>query len=91
MKSDKAQETPAQVVARVRKRIKTEGLDAAVEALISVCRDPKAPAPAKATAATTLMRSGGMFDRKEDDLDGMEPHEMDGAQLARAVRAAMAK
>lgn len=44
-------------------QIDTVGLPAAFEALVAVCKDPKAPAPSKATAGTTLFRAGGLFDK----------------------------
>lgn len=64
----------------VRHRVQTEGVEAAVEALISVCRDKSAPAPAKSTAGTSLLRAAGFFDRDSSSQD-KEPHEMTAAEL----------
>jgi hypothetical protein len=35
----------------------------AVRALTGVCSDPRAPAPAKATAGSALLRAGGFFEK----------------------------
>lgn len=69
-------------------RIHTEGVQAAYEAALSVCRDPKAPAPARATASATLFRVAGYFDRKGDGDRDKEPHEMTAEELAKAIRGA---
>src|SRR5690349_17735372 len=60
---------------RARHLLQTEGVVAAVEALVGVCRDPKAPAPAKSTAGTSLLRASGFFDRAVNEPD-KELHEM---------------
>lgn len=39
----------------------------AVKALVSVCRDPRAPAPAKATSGAALLRAGGHFEKFDVD------------------------
>lgn len=67
-------------------KIHTEGVLAAYEAALSVCRDPKAPAPARATASATLFRVAGYFDRKGEGDRDKEPHEMTPEELTRAVR-----
>lgn len=80
-------ETPAEAVERVRHRIRVEGVDKAVTALIGACDDPKTPVTAKVQAGTALLRAGGLFDKPgEHDGDEKEPHEMSAAELARAVR-----
>ena len=61
------EETPREARHRLRELIQTEGADAAYQALVNVCRDPKAAAPAKATAGTSLLRAGGFFDKNDDD------------------------
>lgn len=63
-----------------RHRVQTDGVEAAVDALISVCRDPNAPAPAKSTAGTSLLRAAGFFDRDSSQQE-KEPHEMTAAEL----------
>lgn len=65
---------------RARHMLQTEGVVAAVEALVSVCRDPKAPAPAKSTAGTSLLRASGFFDRAANEPD-KELHEMTFEEL----------
>lgn len=80
----KRHETPAEARERQMRRIKTEGVDAAIEALIGVCADPKAAAPAKSSAGTSLIRAAGFFDRRDPDED-LQPHEMTGEQLQRAI------
>ncbi|EKF60568.1 hypothetical protein QWE_05863 [Agrobacterium albertimagni AOL15] len=54
---------------RAKHLLQTEGVIAAVEALVAVCRDPKAPAPAKSTAGTSILRAGGFFDQKNAEPD----------------------
>lgn len=66
---------------RARHKLEVEGVEAAVEALISVCRDAKAPAPAKSTAGTSLLRAGGFFE-KDAATAQKELHEMSFAELA---------
>ncbi|WLS07523.1 hypothetical protein Q9314_15245 [Shinella sumterensis] len=65
---------------RAKHLLQTEGVIAAVEALVSVCRDPKAPAPAKSTAGTSILRAGGFFDQKNNDPD-KELHQMSMQEL----------
>lgn len=64
-------------------RIQTEGVRAAYEASLAVARDPKAPAPARATASATLFRVAGYFAVKE--RDEKEPHEMTAEELSAAI------
>ncbi|MFG1379504.1 hypothetical protein [Xanthobacter autotrophicus] len=68
----------------VRDLIETRGVKAAAKALIEVCSDPKAPAPARATAGTALLRAAGMFEKVERD-DNKDVAEMDGFELRRAT------
>lgn len=57
---------PAEAMAALRDQIRTQGARAAYEALLAVCGDPKAPAPARATAGTTLMRAAGLLEKREE-------------------------
>lgn len=66
-------------------RIQTEGVEAAYEASLAVCRDQKAPAPARATAAGTLFRVAGYFEKRDDRTD-LQPHEMSPEQLQAAIK-----
>ncbi len=73
----------SEVLARRRAlltRIQTEGAEAAYEAALAVCQDTKAPAPARATCATTILRAGGFLNTREDNAP-KEPHEMTPAEL----------
>lgn len=67
-------------------RIQTEGALVAYEAALAVARDPKAPPPARATAATTLFRVAGYFDRSAAADRDVEPHQMTPDQLAAELR-----
>lgn len=49
------------VLEKTRHLLRTTGLAAAAEALISVCQDKTAPAPAKATAAVAIARINGLM------------------------------
>ena len=72
-----------EIVARRRAlvtRMQTEGAEAAYAAALAVCQDPKAPAPARATCATTILRAGGYLNAREDNTP-KEPHEMTGEEL----------
>ncbi|SFZ86674.1 hypothetical protein SAMN02983003_3868 [Devosia enhydra] len=66
-------------------RVQTEGITAAYEAALAICRDPKAPAPARATASATLFRVAGLFDRKDANDRPKEPHEMSSEELAQEI------
>lgn len=80
----KANRRPSDALAELRKRVQVEGLDAAYEALVQICRDPKASSQARATASTTLFRAGGLLERV-DDIEDLEPHEMSAAQLQASI------
>lgn len=76
---------PRAAIESQRRRIAMIGVPAAVTALIDVCEDKKAPAPARATAGTSLLRAAGMFDRAADANQEREPSEMTPAELSRAI------
>jgi hypothetical protein len=80
-------ESPSEALERNLRRIRTEGLDAATEAAITLLKDPKAPAQAKSATINAIYRASGLLGRAEDDADP-EPHEMTPAQLERAVERA---
>ncbi len=75
----------AEVQRALLHRIQTEGVQTAYEAALAVCRNPNAPAPAKATAAATLFRVAGYFDRK-DQSNRNEPHEMSPEELQSEIK-----
>lgn len=66
-------------------RVQTEGIEAAYEAALAICRDKSAPAPARATASTTLFRVAGLFDKRDADPAGKEAHEMTADEIAAAI------
>jgi len=66
-------------------RIQTEGVQVAYATALAVCRDPTAPAPAKATASATLFRVAGYFDRKDHGVN-KEPHEMSAEELQSEIK-----
>jgi hypothetical protein len=45
----------------------------AIKTLVGVCRDPRAPAPAKATSGAALLRAGGHFEKFDADEDEAAP------------------
>jgi hypothetical protein len=65
-------------------RIQTEGVQVAYETSLAVCKDPKAAAPAKATASATLFRVAGYFDKQERARE-KAPHEMSPEELAAEI------
>jgi hypothetical protein len=77
---------PSEALAEARRRIQTDGVTAAVTALIDVCRDAKAPAPAKASAGAALLRAAGLFSLGEEGGDfGKSPSEMSPEELRAAI------
>lgn len=75
----------AEAQADLLQRVKTEGVLAAYEASLAICRDKQAPAPARATASATLFRVAGYFNRENNGATDKEPHEMTRDELARAI------
>ncbi|CAI2931886.1 hypothetical protein [Aminobacter niigataensis] len=74
-------ETPEALFERVILRLRTEGFEKAVDALISVCGDDKAVAPARATAGVALLRANGVLADKTGARKTKELAEMDGEEL----------
>jgi hypothetical protein len=65
-----------------RREVRTRGLKVALNALIDVAADSKAPAPARATAGTSLMRAAGAFSKAEEDALEVKPlDQMTAAEL----------
>jgi hypothetical protein len=77
-------ETPEEARDWFQHEVATNGIRIAYNALVSVCQDPKAAAPAKSAAGTALLRAAGVFARAEEASE-KEPHQMDGAELQRAI------
>lgn len=67
-------------------RIHLEGATAAFNAALAICQDKTAPAPARATAAATIFRAGGYFDRRDQGDAPREGHEMTPDELAKEIR-----
>jgi hypothetical protein len=67
-------------------KIQTEGAEAAYAAALQVCLDSSAPAPARATCATTILRAGGYLSVKPDDVADKEPSEMTSQELDDRLR-----
>lgn len=67
------------------RRIRTEGILAAYEAALDVCRDKKAPAPARATASGVLFRVAGLFNPREA-ASGKQAHEMTQEEIAEEIK-----
>lgn len=68
--------------------LRTVGAQAAYQALLDVCRDQKAPAPARATSGTSLLRAAGYFQfNRDEDGHGKKPmHLMSVAEMDREIR-----
>ena len=78
-------ETDEEALAASMALIRGRGVRAAVDAAIDVLEDKKAPAQARAAMANSMLRAGGMFDRKAED-DDEDPAEMSAADLAKHIR-----
>jgi len=79
------QETPDEALRRNMRRLKTEGLDAATEAAITLLCDPEAPSQAKSTTINAVYRAAELFGGAVDDEENVQPHEMTAKQLQRAI------
>lgn len=66
---DDLDDSPSEARDRFRRKVSTEGLRVAYDTALGICRDAKAPAPAKATAVVALMRAAGAFERRKDEDD----------------------
>ena len=76
--------------AAIIRRARVEGIEAAFESALLVCRDLKAPAQARASAQRTLLQIGGMLDRADRNAGvAKDPAEMDGAELEKATQELM--
>jgi hypothetical protein len=69
------------------REMRTVGARAAYQALLDVCQDKKAPAPARATAGTSILRASGFFKRADDDDHEKPIHEMSVAEMDRKIQA----
>ncbi|MEJ0095513.1 MAG: hypothetical protein WDN46_19540 [Methylocella sp.] len=78
--------SPAEALSDLRQLIRREGAEEAFAALRSVCNDPKAPA--RATAATSIFRAAGLFDKTDAATDDKPLSELTAAELDQVVRRA---
>ncbi|MFD1982584.1 hypothetical protein ACFSOZ_07815 [Mesorhizobium newzealandense] len=86
MSTKNENETPEQLFERVDRRLRTEGLEAAVNGLIRVCKDEKSPPPAVATAGVALLRANGVLvDKSSGGKKDKDPSEMTGDELQAAI------
>jgi hypothetical protein len=83
--NDTSEEDPGASLDRNMRRIRTEGLDAATDAAITLLRDPKAPAQAKSATINAVFRASGLLGRADEDAE-TEMHEMTPEQLDREVK-----
>lgn len=78
--------------ADIVRRARTEGVKTAYESALAVCRDPNAPAAAKASSQRTLLMVGGLLDRNDRNASvTKDPADMDGDELRQATEAALRK
>ncbi|RUV39982.1 MULTISPECIES: hypothetical protein [unclassified Mesorhizobium] len=78
--------------ADIIRRARTEGVRTAYESALAVCRDPNAPAAAKASSQRTLLMVGGLLDRNDRNAGAAKPaSEMDGNELQQAIERASRK
>lgn len=66
--------------ARALRKLRTRGLEAAINALIDVAEDGKAPSNSRATAGSALIRANGLYATSSADTT-KEMHEMTAAEL----------
>ncbi|WP_114944801.1 hypothetical protein [Microvirga calopogonii] len=81
--SSQPKKTPSEAAAEARRKARLAAGEA-VEALRQVFLNPDAPAPARATAATTVVRIAGLFE-KDENGDRKQPHEMSAEELQTAI------
>ncbi|MER9456638.1 hypothetical protein [Mesorhizobium sp. M0478] len=73
--------------ADIIRQARTVGIQVAFESALAVCRDPNAPAAAKASSQRTLLMVGGLLDRNDRNASVEKaPSEMDGAELEKATQ-----
>jgi hypothetical protein len=79
--------------AAVIRRARVEGAEAAFESALTVCKDQKAPAQARASAQRTLLQIGGLLDRadRQSSVAEKSPAEMDGDELEKATQEMLRK
>jgi hypothetical protein len=81
---DTPEESPSEALDRNMRRIRTEGLDAATDAAITLLRDPKSPAQARSATISAIFRASGLLGRADEGTES-EIHEMTPEQTAREI------
>ncbi|QPC90009.1 hypothetical protein [Mesorhizobium sp. INR15] len=78
--------------AAIIRRARVEGIEAAFESALIVCKDLTASAQARASAQRTLLQIGGLLDRADRNASVQkDPAEMDGHELQKATDEALRK
>ncbi|MGX5718560.1 hypothetical protein [Shinella zoogloeoides] len=78
MSFENEQETAERMLAL--RKARTRGLTACVDAAIELCENKEAPAAARASAVSSLMRANNLFSTSPNDPQ-KELHEMTAAEL----------
>jgi hypothetical protein len=79
---------PASVREALRRCLKTEGAQVAVDTMLAVCKDSKAQASARATCAVGLLRAAGYLSKRaeeEDESEGKPIGQMTAAEMDREL------
>lgn len=89
LEDDLLVDEPAAVREELRRKIKTEGVRVAYDALIAVARDPRAMASARSASSIALFRAGGFLSRKaeeEADADEKPIENLTDAEMQAEIR-----
>jgi hypothetical protein len=70
------------------RKMRTEGAMVAYDTAITICRDPKATAAAKASAVNSLFRAGGFFANHDSGDGGKDLSEMSADDVKALLRKA---
>ena len=83
---DEFEDAEDAIRADVLRRARSEGVKVAYETALAICKDPEAPAVAKASSQRTLLLVGGMLDKTDRRAEQSKaPSEMAPEELSRAV------
>lgn len=77
--------TLPETTADFRRELQTGATRDAINALRQVCRNEKAPAQARATAGTAILRAAGLFAPVEAADDEKPLHELTAAELSARI------
>jgi hypothetical protein len=76
--------------ARLARELRTRGAWIAYRTNVAICQDRKAPASARAQAASNLLRAGGFFTNQDSGSLEKDICEMTAGELAAATRKVLA-